>query len=153
MNAIFKVGLASPNLPTMGDFWRKQDEKVDMEKEQDVSKKKNRYVYFFVAYSRYFSMSIDRVINRLKWSFNLSCLRVRMSYRRFNYLAELINGDIAAKMGRGIFSKYLMDRKCNCYLLSKVNGKSVYKGKCNSWCIIYEVKCSMCDAISIGNTD
>ena len=44
-------------------------------------------------------------------------------------LAELLNRDLAAKNGRGIFSKDLMDRKCNFYLPSKVNGKCVYKGK------------------------
>ena len=43
-NYIHKAGLAPHNLPTMGDLWRKQDEKVDMENERDVSKKKNRNV-------------------------------------------------------------------------------------------------------------
>ena len=43
-------------------------------------------------------------------------------------------------------------RECNCSLPSKVNGKCVYKGKCRSKCIIYQVECSMCDAIYIGNT-
>ena len=45
-----------------------------------------------------------------------------------------------------------MDRECNCYFPSKVNGQCVYKGKCWSEYIIYEVKCSICDAIYIGNT-
>ena len=45
-----------------------------------------------------------------------------------------------------------MDRECNCSLPSKVNGKCVYEGKCRSRCIIYEVKCCMCDTIYIGNT-
>ena len=75
-----------------------------------------------------------------------------MSYHRFNNLAELLNLDLAAKIGRGIFSKDLMDRECNCSLPSKVNGKCVYEGKCRSKCIIYQVECSMCDAIYIGNT-
>ena len=65
-NALLKAGLAPPVLPTMGYLWRKQDGKVEIEKEQDVSKKKNRNVYFCVAYSSYFSTSIHRVINRLK---------------------------------------------------------------------------------------
>ena len=116
------------------------------------TKKKNRNVYFCVAYSRYFSTSIHRVINRLKNTFNLSWLRVRMSYHRFNNLSELLNGDLAAKIGRGIFSKDLMDREYNCSLPSKVNGKCFYKGKCRSKRIIYQVECSMCDAIYIGNT-
>ena len=85
-NALCKAGLAPPVLPTMGDLWRKQDEKVEIQKEQDVREEKNRNVYFCVAYSRYFSMSIHRVIYRLKKSFNLTWLRVRMSYHVFNNL-------------------------------------------------------------------
>ena len=52
-NALRKEGLAPSNLLTMVDLCSKQDEKVGMEKEPDVNKK-NRYDYFFVAYSRYF---------------------------------------------------------------------------------------------------
>ena len=44
-----------------------------------------------------------------------------MSYHIFNNLEELLNRDLPAKIGRGIFSKYLIDRECNCYLPSKVN--------------------------------
>ena len=75
-----------------------------------------------------------------------------MSYHIFNNIAELLNRDLAEKIGRGIFSKYLMDRKCNCSLPSKVNGKCVYEGKWRSGCIIYKVKCSIREAIYIGNT-
>ena len=75
-----------------------------------------------------------------------------MSYHIFNNLAELFNGYLAAKIGQGIFFKDLMDRKCNYSLPSKVNGKCASKGKCRSRCIIYEVTCSVCDAIYIGNT-
>ena len=70
----------------------------------------------------------------------------------FINLAELLNGYLATKTGQGIFSKDLMDRECNCYLPSKVNGKCVYEGKCRHQCIIYEVKCSMCNTIYIGKT-
>ena len=42
--------------------------------------------------------------------FNLSWLRVRMSYHIFNNLAELLNRDLAAKIWQGIFSKDLVDR-------------------------------------------
>ena len=75
-----------------------------------------------------------------------------MSYHGINNLAELLNGDLAAKIRQGIFSKDLMDRKYNCSLPSKLNGKCAYEGKCQSICIIYELTCSMCDAIYIGNT-
>ena len=92
------------------------------------------------------------MIDRFKKSFNLTWLRVRMSYHRFNNLVELLNGDLAAKIGRGIFSKDLIDRECNCSLPSKVNRKCFYEGKCRSRCVIYEVKFCMCDSICIGNT-
>ena len=39
-NTLRKAGLAPPYFPTMGDLWRKQDEREDTEKEPDVSKKK-----------------------------------------------------------------------------------------------------------------
>ena len=75
-----------------------------------------------------------------------------MSYHGFNNLAELLNGDLVAKIRRGILSKDLMDRECNCSLPSKFSGKCVYEGKCRNKCLIYKVKCSMCDAIYKGNT-
>ena len=80
-----------------------------MEKEPEVNKNKNRNIYFYVAYSPYFSTSIHRLINRLKIYFNLSWMIVIMSYHIFNNLAELINGYLAAKIGRRILSKDLMD--------------------------------------------
>ena len=99
-----------------------------------------------------FLTSIHRVINGLKKNFNLSWIRVRISYHRFNNLSELLNGYLTAKIRRGIFSKDLLDRECNCSLPSKVNGKCVYESKCRSKCIIYQVESPLCDAIYIGNT-
>ena len=95
VNALRKAGLAPPVFPTMGELWRKQDEKVENEKERDISEKKNINVYFCVSYSRYFSTSIHRVIDRIKKSFNLTWIRVQISYHRFNNLAELLNRDLA----------------------------------------------------------
>ena len=106
--------------PTIGELWGKKDEKLEKNKERDVSVKKNRNVFFFVAYSHYFSTVIHRVIGRLKKSFNPTWLRVRMSYHRYNNLAELLHRYLATKIGQGIFSKDLMDRECNCSLPSKV---------------------------------
>ena len=50
----------------MVDLWSKHDEDLDIEKEPDVNKKKNKNVYIFVAYSPYFSVPINRVINSQK---------------------------------------------------------------------------------------
>ena len=122
-----KAGLAPPVFPSMGDLWRKQYENMDIEKEQDISKKKNRNVYFCVAYSLHFSTSIHRVIDRIK-SHLTSHVWEYECHTGFNNLAELLNVYLAAKIGQVIFSKYLMDRECNFSLPPKVNGK----GKCRS---------------------
>ena len=84
--------------------------------------------------------------------FNLYWMRIKISYHIFNNLSEIVNIDLSAKIGRKILSKDLMDRECNCSITSKVNGKCVYEGKCQSKCLIHEVKCLMCDAIYIDNT-
>ena len=105
----------------------------------------------YVAYSSYFYTSFYRVINRKKY-FNLSWLRVRISYHIFNNLSELLNGDLGAKIGQRILSKGVMDRECNCSLPYKFNRKYSYEGKFRSKCLIYKVRCSMCDSIYIGNT-
>ena len=95
---------------------------------------------------------VEQGDQKAKKSFNLSWPRVRISYHVFDNLAELLNGDLATKSGRGILSKDLMDAECKCSLPSKVNGKCVYKGKLCSKCLIYVVKYSICEAIYIGNT-
>ena len=56
----------------------------------------------------------------------------------FNSLAGILNGDLAEKIGQGILSCDLMDRECNCFLLSKVNGKCIYEGKYRRKSLIYE---------------
>ena len=65
-NALRKAGLEPYIFPTMEDLWIKQDEKMENNKEQYISVKKNRNFCFCAAYSRYFSTAIHRVIDRLK---------------------------------------------------------------------------------------
>ena len=115
--------------PNNGRFMEKTGREGGEGEGREVSVKQNIHVYFCVVNSRYFSTAIHRVIDRLKKSFNLTWLRVQMSYHIFNNLAELLNGDLAAKIGQGTFSKDLMDRECNSSLPYKVNGKCVYEGK------------------------
>ena len=70
----------------------------------------------------------------------------------FNDLAKLLNGDLEIKIRQGILSFDPMDRECNCSLPYKVNVKCVYEGKSWEKYLIYEVKCSIFEAIYIGNT-
>ena len=55
-NSLHKAGLAPPIFLKMEELVKGQDGKtnIDMEKEPEINKKKNRNVYFCVAYSRYF---------------------------------------------------------------------------------------------------
>ena len=48
-----------------------------------------------------------------------------MSYHGFNNLSDLLNRDMAAKIGWGILSVDLMIIECNCSLPSKVDGEFV----------------------------
>ena len=148
-NPLRKGGLVPSVFAIMGELWERQGEKLEKNKEWDISKKKNRNVYFCVAYSRYLFTAIHRMNNRLKKLFNLIWWRVRMSYHRYNNLVDLLNGDLAAKIGRNIFFKDLMDRERKCSFPSKVSGKCFYEGKCRSKCNINEVKWSTYDAIYI----
>ena len=133
----------------MGYLWRNQDESCIWKKNL-TSKKEQHKCLLLCCLLTLFSTSIHRVINRLKIYSNLAWLRVIMSYHRFNNLDELLNMDLAAKIGQGILSKDWINRECNCSLPYKVKGKCVYDGKFRSKCLIYKVKFSMCDTIYIG---
>ena len=85
--------------------------------------------------------------------FNLSYLRVKMSYHIFNIFGKLINGDLATKIGWRILSCWLMDRDCNRSIPYKVNIKCVFEGKLRNKCLINEVKCSIYETVYIGNTE
>ena len=111
-NTLREACIAPPNFLTMGDLWKIQNYRLDIEneKEPDIYKKKNRNVYFCAAYSSYYSTSIHRVINRRIKYFNIYVTIRIMYYHRFNNLSELLNGYLAVKIGRGILPKDLMYR-------------------------------------------
>ena len=48
-NTLRKAGLVTPNFTTIGYLWIHQEKRIDIEKAPDISKKKNRNVYFFVV--------------------------------------------------------------------------------------------------------
>ena len=99
----------------------------------------------FLALSTGWSIGLKIILTSPGWELEFPTIDLIIEK---NYLTETF----PQKIGQGIFSKYLMDRECNCSIPFKVNRKCVYEGKFRSECIIYEVKCSICDAIYIGNT-
>ena len=83
-------------------------------------KQKNLFLYFVLAL---ISMSIHSVVDRLQLFLNLSWIRVRMTYRRFNHLDKILHSNLAAKIGQG----ELTDITYNYSNPSKVNGKCVFE--------------------------
>ena len=75
-----------------------------------------------------------------------------MYYHIYNNLDKLINGDLAKKFGQGTPPLDKMNRKCNCYIPSKVNIKLVYEGICRRKILNYELERSLCDSIYISIT-
>ena len=51
-----------------------------------------------------------------------------MSYRMFNNIVKILNGDLTAKIGQVIQSRDLMDRACHFLNPSKFDGKCVFEG-------------------------
>jgi len=44
------------------------------------------------------------------------------------------------------------EKKMDCNVASKLNGKCMYNGECRKMCIVYQAKCTICNKIYIGNT-
>ena len=82
-------------------------------------------VFFLVLHSHVILYIYPQGDIQAKKIFGLSWPNIKMSYRGFNDLAKLLNGDLAAKIGWGILFVDVMDKECNSYIPSKVNGECV----------------------------
>ena len=67
-NTLHGLGLAPSISLKIGELWKVQDERTDLDKENDLDakKKKSRNLYFCIAYSHFFSTYTHRVIDKLK---------------------------------------------------------------------------------------
>ena len=67
-NSLFEAGLVPSTILTIEEICKYRDEKIDCDKKKDptADRNKNRNINFCVAYSRYFSVSIHRVIHGIK---------------------------------------------------------------------------------------
>ena len=65
----------------------------------------------------------------------------------------MFNGYLQSKLMKNIESVDFLPSKFNCNKASKVDGKCYYgEGQRRKYCIIYKVKCKICAAEYIGNT-
>ena len=83
--------------------------------------------------------------------FSLSWMRVRMSYHIFNILVKLINGELTAKIRQKSFPETdWIDNVTNIFHIRSAVSVSTHVN--TRKCLVYKVKCSMCEVIYIGNT-
>ena len=83
-----------------------------------------RNSYFCIGLSQLWRDKIHNVIKRPQKPYGLKWIRVRFSYHRFPNLEEILQGDIVGKIRKGIGSKYIPNRDCNCS--SMTNGVFVW---------------------------
>ena len=155
-----------PKIPMMKQLWSKdiRDKKETEEKVkrnnsyENSSKNKSidrRNVHFVLGFSKFWSTLPEpmyKTINKIIKTNNLPWLRIRMTYHRFKNLGEHLQADLSTKLLENLTSLDFMDRPCNCFSASKIDGKCAYNGKCRTSYIVYEVKCKTTGTIYIGNT-
>jgi hypothetical protein len=71
-----------------------------------------------------------------------------MSYHRFSNLREILQGDLTAKLLKGIESRDFMPEPCNC----KKESLCRYLGKCRESIVVYQATCLSTGKAYIGNT-
>ena len=60
----------------------------DPQKSKRQKHDRNRQIYFKLGFSKFWKIPIHRIIKKIKDSFDLSWLRVSMSYHKFSNLRE-----------------------------------------------------------------
>ena len=112
-----------------------------------------RTIYFCMAYSRFLTRPVHIMIKRLSRLYGLKWLRVSMSYTRFANFEEKIAGDCLTKLQNGLVAREFMDEACNCQKSAKLNGSCRYGNEeCRKKCVIYSIKCQICNAFYYGST-
>jgi len=98
-------------------------------------------IYFCVGYSKSWSTPIYKIIDWVKKKkYNLSWLRVGMSYHRYTNLREIFQEDMADKLIRGVESKDFQIKGCN-WQGRKTSGCN-YDNVCQMNCVVYKVECT-----------
>jgi hypothetical protein len=110
---------------------------------------RKRAIYFKVSFTDYWRKPIHVTIKRIKSNFpSLSWLRVSMAYSRFQNIRELFQGDLNAKLTRGITSLDFQLLPCNC----RNKEACPYDGKCRTPIVVYQATCLTTQKKYIGCT-
>ena len=77
-------------------------------------KGRRRHACFCTAHSKLWSVSLPKLITKLKDKHGLNWLRFSVSCRKFINLRGIFQADLNDKMVKGISSVDFVDRECNC---------------------------------------
>ena len=89
-------------------------------------------------------------IQRAQKDYNLSWLRMSMSYHRFPNFKEILNADLVSKLRRNIISRDFQNEECNCK--DRETTGCDYTDICRDKCLVYGVTCRITNSTYIGST-
>ena len=108
---------------------------------EKVNYKDNRTSYFTIGYCNAWKYNfIPRLIKRLKNKYQLTWIRTRMAYRKFENIEELLISHTNNMVMKEWISRDFKQRDCNCSIANKdVDGKCIFNGQCRTTCVIYKL--------------
>jgi len=131
-----------------------QEEKDRKNEAAKVRKKsKDRTIWFCTAFSKFWDKPISRKISSLIKKYNLTWLRVTVSYLKYSNINQMFQSDLKRKCSLHITETDLPPRPCNCNATSKrADGKCLYNGECRQPYVVYELKDTETGKSYIGET-
>ena len=93
---------------------------------------------------------IHKIITKAFRSNNLDWLGIRMTYRCYTNISELLQSNLPKKLNKDLISLDYMERPCNCPAQCLIDNKCPYWNKCRSTCVVYKVKCKTTGKFYIG---
>lgn len=144
-------------LPKLGTILNNREREImEAQLRKEEWKKDKRNVYILARYSGNWRTPITNTIKRLKKKYGLGWLRVRMLHKRHQNLKEMLLGDIATKVMKGVspteYVKATQKKKCSCRQSSKVDGKCLWNEECETTGVIYKITCKCCNDFYLGKT-
>jgi hypothetical protein len=104
-----------------------------------------------LGYFTFWKELLHKWLKKMRNEFGLKWLRFSMSYHRFPNLREMLTGDLASKLTKGVESMDFMMQKCNC-IDPRGNGQYQYGDMCKIPIIVVKITCKMTNKIYIRNT-
>ena len=112
-----------------------------------------RKTWFCIGYSKFWGIPAGKRINKLCKDYNMSWLRVNISYSTFQNLGQKFNADANNKLMKDIYAQGYQNTNCVCSEKSKMDdGKCQYEGFCQRSTLIYELLCLKTGKSYVGKT-